>query len=48
MGGFVGLLAGRVAGMAVLLGALGFFGALIRRILVGREVARLGASLDRS
>jgi hypothetical protein len=31
----LGVLAGRVAGMAVLLGALGFFGALIRRIITG-------------
>jgi len=31
----LGVLAGRVAGMVVLLGALGFFGALIRRIITG-------------
>jgi hypothetical protein len=31
----LGVLAGRIAGMIVLLGALGFFGALIRRIITG-------------
>ncbi len=44
----LGVLAGRVAGMAALLGALGFFGALIRRIFTGRKLAYLGASQDRS
>jgi hypothetical protein len=38
----LGVLAGRVSGMAVLLGALGFFGALIRRIFTGQ--AHLSAS----